>query len=309
MFKNRTFTLSVVASISVGVAMFGTAVFLAQYMQLARGATPTQSGLLTIPMMGGLLIASTVFGGIISRSGKWKSIMVGGGALTVIGSLLLSTLAYDTSLVLVGRVHVRARSRRRHAHAEPRPRGAELHRGERPRRGYQCGDVLPQPRRHLGVSVLGSILGTFVAQHIKDGIPRLSPADQAAAVQTLGSGTIPHISQLPKTIATLVESAYGSGVGSVFLYSVPLAVITLLAVIFIPNATLGTKNAVQLKHTAEKTPTAGAEPAVVPAGHGHGIEDAEATLTEVTAASAALADPTGPIDQVEPDARPKGGRP
>ncbi|MCU1425801.1 MAG: transporter, partial [Microbacteriaceae bacterium] len=74
MFKNRTFTLAVVASISVGVSMFGTSVFLSQYMQLARGATPTQSGLLTIPMMAGLLIASTIFGGIISKRGNWKAI-------------------------------------------------------------------------------------------------------------------------------------------------------------------------------------------------------------------------------------------
>src|SRR5699024_5896009 len=44
LFKSRTFSLSVVASISVGVAMFGTSVFLSQYMQLARGATPTESG-------------------------------------------------------------------------------------------------------------------------------------------------------------------------------------------------------------------------------------------------------------------------
>ena len=49
LFKNRTFTLAVIGSISVGVAMFGTTVYLAQYMQLARGATPTQSGLLTHP--------------------------------------------------------------------------------------------------------------------------------------------------------------------------------------------------------------------------------------------------------------------
>ena len=102
MFKNRTFTLSVVASISVGVSMFGTSVFLAQYMQLARGATPTESGLLTIPMMAGLLISSTFFGTVISRTGKWKAVMISGAVLTLVGSVLLSTLAYDTNLVLVG---------------------------------------------------------------------------------------------------------------------------------------------------------------------------------------------------------------
>jgi MFS family permease len=60
LFKNRTLVLSVVASIAVGVALFGTSVFLSQYMQLARGKTPTQSGLLTIPMIVGLLVSSVV---------------------------------------------------------------------------------------------------------------------------------------------------------------------------------------------------------------------------------------------------------
>jgi Fungal trichothecene efflux pump (TRI12). len=42
MFRNRTFTLSVLASIATGIAMFGASVFLSQYMQMARGATPTK---------------------------------------------------------------------------------------------------------------------------------------------------------------------------------------------------------------------------------------------------------------------------
>ena len=74
LFKNRTFTLSVIASISVGVAMFGTTVFLAQYFQLARGATPTESGLLTIPMIVGQIVASIVIGALVSKFGKWKSL-------------------------------------------------------------------------------------------------------------------------------------------------------------------------------------------------------------------------------------------
>ena len=69
LFKNRTFTLSVIASIAAGVAMFGTSVFLGQYMQLARGATPTESGLLTMPMIAGLLLTSIGVGNLISRFG------------------------------------------------------------------------------------------------------------------------------------------------------------------------------------------------------------------------------------------------
>ncbi|GAA3881632.1 hypothetical protein GCM10022381_24860 [Leifsonia kafniensis] len=304
MFKNRTFTLSVIASISVGVAMFGTSVFLSQYMQLARGATPTESGLLTIPMMGGLLIASTFFGNLVSRRGKWKAIMVSGSVLIVAGSVLLGTLKYDTSLVFVG-IYM-----------------AILGAGvgmvmqnlvlvvqnsiEVKNLGVATSAVtfFRSLGGTIGVSVLGSVLGTFVAQHIKDGIPLLGKADQATAIETLGSGTIPHVSLLPDAIRTLVESAYGSGVGTVFLVSAPLALVTLIAVIFMPNASLGTKTAVQLKNAAGRKTGSIPTAAAVAAERKRELEDAEDTLIEVSAASVGLlpvgeAHPTGSIEVVE----------
>ena len=68
MFRNRTFTLAVIASIATGIAMFGASVFLSQFMQLARGATPTEAGLMTIPMIAGLLLASIGVGALITGS-------------------------------------------------------------------------------------------------------------------------------------------------------------------------------------------------------------------------------------------------
>jgi len=296
LFKNRTFTLATVASISVGVSMFGTSVFLSQYMQLARGATPTQSGLLTIPMMGGLLISSTVFGTVISRTGKWKSIMVSGSVLVIAGLLLLGTLQYDTNLVLVGIFMAVL--------------GAGLgmlmqnlvlvvqNSIEVSNLGVATSAVtfFRSLGGTIGVSVLGSVLGTVVAQHIKDGIADLNPADQAEAVQTLGSGVIPHVSSLPQTIQVVVESAYGSGVGTVFLLGVPLAVITLVMVALMPNASLGTQTAIDLT----KAKAAREAAANQPASDTHELEDAEDILIEVGAASAGLAPvglarPTGSI--------------
>ncbi|PPF36804.1 MDR family MFS transporter [Rathayibacter sp. AY1A3] len=267
MFKNRTFSLAVVASVSVGVSMFGVAVFLAQYMQLARGATPTQSGLLTIPMMAGLLIASTIFGGIISRTGKWKAIMISGGVLAVIGTSLLSTLRYDTDLVLVG-IYMAVL-------------GAGLgmlmqnlvlvvqNSIEVKNLGVATSAVtfFRSLGGTVGVSVLGSMLGTVIADRIKTGIAGLAPADQALAAQALGSGTIPQPATLPDAVRVVVESAYGIGVGDVFLYSIPLAVVTLIAVVLLPNVSLGSKNAVQLK-AEPTTPLQAAEDALIAASDG-----------------------------------------
>lgn len=297
MFKNRTFTLAVVASISVGVSMFGTSVFLAQYMQLARGATPTQSGLLTIPMMAGLLISSTLFGTVISRTGKWKAIMVSGAVLAVVGTVLLSTLDYQTSLVLVG-IYMAIL-------------GAGLgmlmqnlvlvvqNSIEVKNLGVATSAVtfFRSLGGTVGVSVLGSVLGTIVSSQIKDGIGALAPADQAAAAAALGSGTIPKVSELPGAIAALVESAYGVGVGSVFLYSVPLAIITLVGVIFLPNASLGRQNAVQLKNAAASKTVSPADPAD-PAAPAAGAPAA-------VSGAVAIDDPTSPGGPANEDLRVK----
>src|SRR6478736_2320663 len=101
LFRNRTFTLSVIASIAIGVSMFATSVFLAQYFQLARGATPTESGLMTIPMIIGQMGASIIIGQLVSRFGKWKGWMLTGSVLTIAGTYLLTTLHYDTPFVWV----------------------------------------------------------------------------------------------------------------------------------------------------------------------------------------------------------------
>ena len=101
LFRNRTFTLATIASIATGLAMFGTAVFLSQYMQMARGATPTEAGVMTIPMIAGLLLASVIVGSLISRYGHWKPYLIAGGVLLIAGSSLLSTIHYDTNFVLV----------------------------------------------------------------------------------------------------------------------------------------------------------------------------------------------------------------
>nr|WP_279631687.1 MDR family MFS transporter [Rathayibacter sp. VKM Ac-2760] len=296
MFKNRTFSLAVVASISVGVSLFGTAVFLAQYMQLARGATPTQSGLLTIPLMAGLLIASTIFGGIISRTGKWKAIMITGASFSVLGTALLSQLRYDTSFVYVG--------------VSMAVLGAGLgmlmqnlvlvvqNSIEVKNLGVATSAVtfFRSLGGTIGVSVLGSILGTVIADRTASGIAGLAPADQAAAAASLGNGTIPQVSTLPDAVRLVVEGAYGIGIGDVFLFSIPLAVITLIAVTLLPNVDLGTKNAVQLK-AAPKDVVAGAEDALIAASDGQaGLRPVGQNQQPVSHAKHAA---TGAIDVAE----------
>ena len=93
--------LAVLGSIVLGLVMFGGSVFLGQYFQVARGAA-TEAGLLTLPLVGGLMIASTVSGQLISRYGRWKGFLVAGAILTTAGLALLSTMDHTTSIPLLG---------------------------------------------------------------------------------------------------------------------------------------------------------------------------------------------------------------
>ncbi len=102
LFRERTVVLSVLASLVVGVVMFGGTVFLGQYFQIARSYDPTTAGLLTLPLVGGLLIASTGSGQLISRYGRWKRYLVAGALMITIGLALLSTIDHTTPVVVIG---------------------------------------------------------------------------------------------------------------------------------------------------------------------------------------------------------------
>ena len=95
----------------------------------------------------------------------------------------------------------------------------------------------------LGVSILGAVLAAQVSTHITDGITKISASPDE--LKALASGTIPTVSELSKPVRVLVEGAYGQAIGEIFLIAAPLALITLLCIIFLPNAELGTKTGVQ----------------------------------------------------------------
>ena len=90
----------------IGVAMFGSTVYLSQYFQLARAMSPTQAGLMSIAMVGGLLVTTIVTGRVISATGYWKRYLVAGALLTTVGFALLAILLgwwSQTSDVRAGR--------------------------------------------------------------------------------------------------------------------------------------------------------------------------------------------------------------
>ncbi|MEV8093740.1 MDR family MFS transporter [Kitasatospora sp. NPDC085879] len=97
LFKNRNFAMVSVIGFIVGFAMFGAVTFLPLYQQTVQGASATNSGLLLMPMMFGMLVISLVVGQAITKTGKYRIYPIVGTAVMAGGSLLLSTLGTDTS--------------------------------------------------------------------------------------------------------------------------------------------------------------------------------------------------------------------
>lgn len=250
LFANRTLTLSVLASAAIGVVLFGTSVFLSQYMQLARGKTPTESGLLTIPMILGTLIASVVVGQIISRTGVWKRYVVAGTVISAAGTLLMGTVRYDTSFVLVSvymallGLGVGMVMQNLVLIVQNTVSVHEV--------GVASSTVsfFRSLGGAIGVAGLGAVLASRVSTLIGDG---LREAGQALPA---GSGTrqIPDIGSLPPSVRVIVESAYGEAIGDIFLVAAPVLIIAIVAAALMPNIALGTKSGIeQLAHEGAVT--------------------------------------------------------
>ncbi|WP_282947409.1 MFS transporter [Cellulomonas endometrii] len=289
LFKNRTLVLSVIASVAVGVAMFGTSVFLSQYMQVARGKTPTQSGLLTIPMILGLFISSTISGRLITKYGRYKGFMVAGAATLTVGLALMGTIRYDTSFVLVGLFMF--------------VMGAGM--------GMLMQNLVLAVQNTLdvtevgsgtstvaffrslggaiGVSALGAVLGSRITTLVTDGLTEIG-IDPSA----LGGGTsaVPDVSTLPEPIKTIVESSYGEGIADLFLIAVPLGVVALIAVLFLKEVPLGRRSGVEQLLDQEQTSEAAVAEAGTPGAQQAVGQQADAELPEGDPARGALSEST-----------------
>ncbi|MEU0783235.1 MFS transporter [Streptomyces sp. NPDC006173] len=282
LFRNRTITLSSLASLFVGVAMFTGTVFFSQYFQLARDKSPTMSGVMTIPMIAGLFISSTISGQVITKTGRWKYWLVSGGFLVTAGLGLLGTIRYDTTywhiaifMALLG-LGIGMMMQNLVLSTQNQVAPSDL--------GSASSTVtfFRSLGGAIGVSALGAVMATRITDYVKDGLTDLGPK-----YASLGSGsdsTIPDMDKLPAPLRTVMESAYGHGIADVFLIAAGMALVAFLIVLFIKEVPLRTSGALAQaaadQSGAPATETTVAESVEVPA-------DAERIPAQAVAATEA----------------------
>ncbi|MEU0069377.1 MFS transporter [Streptomyces sp. NPDC006332] len=223
LFRIRTFALSAVISFVVGFAMFGAMTYLPTFLQVVQGVSPTLSGVHMLPMVLGLLLASTFSGQVVSRTGRWKVFPVVGTGVTTLGLLLLHRLDENSStaamsgtflvfglgLGLVMQVLVLiVQNAVSYQDLGVATSGATFFRS--------IG-------ASFGVAVFGTLFANRLGQQLTDAFSgsRLPPGASVAALESDPRT----IAALPAGLRQPALHAYASSITDVFLYAVPVAVL------------------------------------------------------------------------------------
>ncbi|MFR3090549.1 MAG: MDR family MFS transporter [Eggerthella lenta] len=102
LFKNRNFVVCTVTGMFIMLGMMGTISYLPTYFQIVEGLAPEQAGLMTVPMMAGVLITAVGTGFLATKTGRYKWMPIASCAVTAVGFVLLSQLTVGTPLVVTG---------------------------------------------------------------------------------------------------------------------------------------------------------------------------------------------------------------
>ncbi|GGQ44366.1 MDR family MFS transporter [Couchioplanes azureus] len=251
----RTTTLAILASLAVGMAIYGGSVFLGQYFQVGRGYSPTEAGLLTIPLMAGVLVSSTISGRLITRSGRVKPFIVAGTVLMVAGFAMLSTMDHLTPLPYIGTgmalVGIGVGMSMQNLVLAVQNSVALKDIG--------AASATVAFFRSLGGTIGVSVLGAVLAHRVTGSIT----SELAAAGVPAGAGggertSSLNLAELPGTVQHVVRAAYGDATGHVFLLAAAIAVVGVVAALLLERITL--RSTVDLAKAARAAQAASARP-------------------------------------------------
>ena len=235
LFRSPTFCLTGLAGFFAGIALFGVAIYLPQYLQVVRGRSASMSGLLTVPLVLSMLLVSVECGRWITRRGRWKVYPLVGLGLVAVAAGLLSTLRSDTNLaalcaymVLFGaglgltlQVLVLAVMN-----------GCE-------RRDLGIATSCAVFFRSMGGAVGVGLFGAILTSRLSSSIPALLTAHHVEPPPgSLSShlGTPAEIAALAEPLRSAVREGFTLGLARAYLIVVPLVLLGLLALVGVKEA-------------------------------------------------------------------------
>ncbi|MCX5330281.1 MFS transporter [Streptomyces sp. NBC_00140] len=241
LFRDAVFNITGLVGLVVGVALFGAASYLPTFLQMVDGASATESGLLMLPMMGGIVGASVIAGQLISHTGHYRIYPVLGSALSVFGMWLLSRLEVDTprlhyslwmavlgaGIGMVMPVLILA--------VQNSVRPADLGTATSANNYF----------RQIGGSVGAAIFGTLFADRLTDALAKRLP--ETTGLPDAEAITPQLVHALPPELRDAYIRAYADAMPRIFLYLVPVLVLGLLIAFFLKEKPLVSHNAAEIE--------------------------------------------------------------
>ncbi|TQS45132.1 MDR family MFS transporter [Cryptosporangium phraense] len=234
-FRSRIFNIAtLVGMIVVGVGMFAVIGYLPTYLQMVYGVSATESGLLLIPMVIGIIATAMPSGQLISRTGRYKIYPILGAALITLAAFLLSTLEVDSPLALVC-VYVGLVGAGMGLVIQNLVLAVQ---NDFPASDVGTATSANNFFREIGATLGTAAVGAVFTHRLADQLATRLDAEATRAVGNTDALTPALVHSLPDAVQAAVVAAYQNALTPVFLYLVPLFVIGIVLALLLPEKEL-----------------------------------------------------------------------
>jgi EmrB/QacA subfamily drug resistance transporter len=237
LFRIPTFRISSSAITVFGMVMFGSVLFVPVYFQIVRGDTATNAGLLLFPQMIGILTATISAGRLTTRTGRYKVFPLVGLVLIAGSFIVLSRIQPDTPvpvaiacMILVGA-----------GIGMTTPALLLSVQNTVPTADVGAATSSMTTVRSMGASVGAAVFGAVLTARLNSELAQnLSRAARRLDPELL-RGSPDQIARLPERVQAGVIESFADALSTVFLAAVPMALLALAIVIFLPELPLRTR--------------------------------------------------------------------
>jgi EmrB/QacA subfamily drug resistance transporter len=262
LFRGRTFAVSSGSSFILGMAMFGGMLVLPLYLQIVKGATPTRAGLMTLPLVLGIMAGSILAGQTIARTGRYRIFPIVGSAFMLLALLLFVGVGADTPLwqtMLVMALMGLGLGGNMQPIVTAAQNAASPH-----DIGVSTSTVtfFRSMGGTLGAAVFLSILFSALPEKIKSSFASASTTpefqaaaaahpDQVRALQEASSGSAASlndtsfVNQLADTLSHPFKVGFSDSMSLVFLCATGIMAIGMIVIVFLPELPLRSMSAAQ----------------------------------------------------------------
>lgn len=233
-FRSRNFTLMAVIGFVTGFVMFGATLFLPLYQQSVQGASATNSGLLLLPMLGAMLVTSMVAGRVTTSSGRYKIFPVAGGVLMVTGLYLLSLMDTGTTRFTSG-VYMAVLGAGMGCLMQVTMLVAQ---NSVEMKDMGVASSSATLFRTLGASFGVAIMGALFNHRVQDVMAERVGAGGSKVTERSAQLDAASLAKLPAAIREAYQHAVSAGTHSAFLLGAVVAVVVMVASLFVKEVPL-----------------------------------------------------------------------